>query len=308
MTFFGTSVAPKQKTRLEIPDGQGLQLCGAAISGISSLGDNSFCSLQVRLNDQRFIICNLSKYTPQCALNQSFTAVDSPVELTVVGKGQIDLTGFWDADASRSGEDSDDEEEMHNRDEEHEQQQKNGAEDGAEPDDDPEDQLQNALEKKRKTKEEGQEPVDEPEEDDHGKKKKKKKLKRKQTEEEKKRDGIIVPESKIKGRNIKGMTVKDVIIGTGKTASQGQKVAVLYEVSSPDGEQYDRNWNQKKPLNFRIGVGEVIEGVEKGVVGMKVNGERMLRIPPELGYGQKRAGPIKPNSTLCFHIKLVSVG
>ncbi|KXK00183.1 MAG: FK506-binding protein [Parcubacteria bacterium OLB19] len=67
---------------------------------------------------------------------------------------------------------------------------------------------------------------------------------------------------------------------------------------------------QKKrgePFVFKVGQGMVIEGWEQGVVGMKVGGQRILVIPPELGYGEKGIGPIPPNSTLVFSIELLEI-
>ncbi|KKR30487.1 MAG: Peptidyl-prolyl cis-trans isomerase, partial [Candidatus Woesebacteria bacterium GW2011_GWA1_39_8] len=63
-----------------------------------------------------------------------------------------------------------------------------------------------------------------------------------------------------------------------------------------------------EPFSFKVGAGEVIEGWDKGLLGMKVGGKRKLIIPSELGYGQEGAGgDIPPNSTLIFEIELLKV-
>ncbi len=55
------------------------------------------------------------------------------------------------------------------------------------------------------------------------------------------------------------------------------------------------------------GVGQVIDGWDQGVIGMKIGGQRKLKIPPELGYGSQDKGVIPPNSTLIFKVELLEV-
>jgi len=61
------------------------------------------------------------------------------------------------------------------------------------------------------------------------------------------------------------------------------------------------------PFQFVLGAGQVISGVDQGVVGMKVGGTRELVIPPNLAYGSTGNGPIPPNATIVFDLELVSV-
>jgi peptidylprolyl isomerase len=78
-------------------------------------------------------------------------------------------------------------------------------------------------------------------------------------------------------------------------------------VAYSSGEEFDASWNRGEPLSFRLGVGQVIQGWDQGVQGMKVGGRRKLVIPPDLGYGSRGAGrSIKPNETLIFVCDLVS--
>ena len=71
------------------------------------------------------------------------------------------------------------------------------------------------------------------------------------------------------------------------------------------GEEFDASYNRGEPLKFRLGVGQVIQGWDTGVQGMKVGGRRQLVIPPHLGYGDRGAGGvIKPGETLVFVVDL----
>jgi peptidylprolyl isomerase len=106
----------------------------------------------------------------------------------------------------------------------------------------------------------------------------------------------------------KALEITDVWEGDGKVASAGDTVEVHYVgVAYSTGEEFDASWNRGEPLRFRLGVGQVIQGWDEGVQGMKVGGRRKLVIPPDLGYGSRGAsGAIKPNETLIFVCDLVS--
>ncbi len=78
-------------------------------------------------------------------------------------------------------------------------------------------------------------------------------------------------------------------------------------VAYSTGEEFDASWNRGEPLQFRLGVGQVIAGWDQGVQGMKVGGRRQLIIPPDLAYGDRGAGrEIAPGETLIFVCDLVS--
>ena len=104
------------------------------------------------------------------------------------------------------------------------------------------------------------------------------------------------------------LQTKDIWEGDGKVANAGDTVRVHYVgVAFSTGEEFDASWNRGDPLEFRLGVGQVIAGWDQGVQGMKVGGRRKLVIPPDLGYGSRGAGgAIKPNETLIFVCDLVS--
>jgi len=105
------------------------------------------------------------------------------------------------------------------------------------------------------------------------------------------------------------LMVTDLVEGDGEVATAGSTVLVHYVgVAHSTGEEFDASYNRGEPLQFRLGIGQVIQGWDSGVQGMKVGGRRQLVIPPELGYGDRGAGGvIKPGETLIFVCDLVEV-
>jgi peptidylprolyl isomerase len=101
----------------------------------------------------------------------------------------------------------------------------------------------------------------------------------------------------------------DIVRGKGPAAKPGDTVLVHYAgVTFSTGEEFDASWNRGEPFPFPLGGGQVIEGWDRGIVGMKVGGRRMLTIPPELAYGAQGFPPaIGPNETLVFVVDLLEV-
>jgi len=98
-----------------------------------------------------------------------------------------------------------------------------------------------------------------------------------------------------------------------KKATTGNTVTVNYtgwianEDEAPD-RQIDSSIERHKPLEFTIGLQQVIKGFEEGVMLMSVGEKRRLIIAPELGYGERGIGLfIPPNSTLIFDIELLKI-
>jgi FKBP-type peptidyl-prolyl cis-trans isomerase len=105
-----------------------------------------------------------------------------------------------------------------------------------------------------------------------------------------------------------GLQYKDLTAGTGKEAQPRKRVRVHYTGELTDGRKFDSSRDRGEPLEFMLGVGQVIQGWDEGVSGMKEGGRRILVIPPELGYGARGAGGvIPPNATLVFDVELVEV-
>lgn len=108
---------------------------------------------------------------------------------------------------------------------------------------------------------------------------------------------------------------RDLLVGTGDDAVAGKSLTVnytgwLYNASQPDqkGARFDSSLGEgRTPFVFTLGAGQVIAGWDQGLVGMKVGGLRRLVVPPSLGYGGVRNGPIPPNATLLFEVELIAV-
>ena len=104
------------------------------------------------------------------------------------------------------------------------------------------------------------------------------------------------------------LKVETLVKGAGIQADMSKRVTVHYEGRLEDGTIFDASKPRGQPFSFTIGAGQVIEGWELGVAGMKVGEQRRLTIPPNLAYGKNGAGDvIPPNATLVFDIELLSV-
>ncbi|TSD03343.1 MAG: FKBP-type peptidyl-prolyl cis-trans isomerase 1 [Parcubacteria group bacterium Athens0714_16] len=106
---------------------------------------------------------------------------------------------------------------------------------------------------------------------------------------------------------VEGLVATDVQVGDGLVAENGMLVTVNYEGTLDDGTIFDSSYKRNQPFQFVLGAGEVIQGWDLGVKGMKVGGTRELKISPTLGYGNQELGPIPANSNLNFKVELISV-
>ena len=105
------------------------------------------------------------------------------------------------------------------------------------------------------------------------------------------------------------LVIEDIVVGDGAEAKAGDMVSTHYVgVAFSTGEEFDASWNRGAPLDFTVGIGQVIEGWDKGLLGMKVGGRRRLEIPAHLAYGDRGAGSaIAPGESLIFVVDLLGV-
>jgi len=105
-----------------------------------------------------------------------------------------------------------------------------------------------------------------------------------------------------------GLKYIDEVIGAGKTPKTGDKVKVHYTGKLEDGTKFDSSHDRNKPIEFTLGVGQVIKGWDEGLSTMKSGGKRKLIIPSEIGYGERgRGNLITPGATLYFDVELLDV-
>lgn len=104
------------------------------------------------------------------------------------------------------------------------------------------------------------------------------------------------------------LQVEDTKVGEGAEAQRGNVVTLHYTGTLSDGSKFDSSRDRGEGLTFQLGAGQVIQGWDDGVVGMRVGGTRTLVIPPEQGYGERGVpGIIPPNAALHFDVELLEV-
>ena len=111
------------------------------------------------------------------------------------------------------------------------------------------------------------------------------------------------------------LVIRDLAAGGGQMAEAGDTVVVHYtgwlfapDVGDGRGEQFDSSLDRGTPFSFELGAGQVIQGWDDGVAGMRIGGRRELIIPPELAYGSSGAGGvIPPDATLLFEVELLEL-
>ncbi len=106
-----------------------------------------------------------------------------------------------------------------------------------------------------------------------------------------------------------GVRYVDLKPGTGEEAREGKILEVHYTGWLKDGgTKFDSTQDCAKPLTLRLGAGDVIKGLDEGLVGMRVGGKRRLTVPPELGFGKEGGGErIPPDATLVYEVELLAV-
>ncbi|MGJ8593542.1 MAG: peptidylprolyl isomerase [Aquaticitalea sp.] len=103
-----------------------------------------------------------------------------------------------------------------------------------------------------------------------------------------------------------GLRYQIIQKGNGKKAEKGNMVSVHYKGQLADGTVFDSSYKRNKPLDFQVGVGQVIPGWDEGICLLNVGDKARLVIPSDLGYGAVGAGGvIPPHATLVFDVELM---
>lgn len=126
------------------------------------------------------------------------------------------------------------------------------------------------------------------------------------TMDEEELEDALIDASSVDG-TLRELVIDDVRIGSGEAVKDGDTVTVQYVGTTQDGVKFDSSYDRGIPYEFTVGDGKVIEGWDKGILGMKVGGQRILVIPAEMGYGNTQVGPISPNSPLVFSVELIAI-
>jgi len=104
------------------------------------------------------------------------------------------------------------------------------------------------------------------------------------------------------------LEIIDVTVGDGELVEAGDVISVHYQGNLLDGTLFDSSWGRGSPFTTAIGVGQVIQGWDEGMVGMREGGRRILVIPSEMAYGETGSGgTIGPNTPLVFVVDLLRV-
>ncbi len=105
-----------------------------------------------------------------------------------------------------------------------------------------------------------------------------------------------------------GLRYKMIQEGNGKKATTGATVSVHYKGQLLDGTEFDSSYKRKQPIEFAIGVGQVIAGWDEGIQLLKVGDKARFVIPSHLAYGSQGAGGvIPPDAILIFDVELMNV-
>lgn len=104
-----------------------------------------------------------------------------------------------------------------------------------------------------------------------------------------------------------GLQIQDMTVGTGLEVKVGQGLTMHYSGTLEDGTKFDSSYDRGEPFQFVLGAGQVIQGWDLGIQGMKIGGKRKLIIPPALAYGEQGRPPIIPqNATLVFEVEVLA--
>ena len=105
-----------------------------------------------------------------------------------------------------------------------------------------------------------------------------------------------------------GLRYQIIQNGNGTKAEKGKTVSVHYKGQLADGTVFDSSYKRNEPIDFPLGMGQVIAGWDEGIALLKVGDKARFVIPSHLAYGSRGAGGvIPPNATLIFDVELMDV-
>jgi FKBP-type peptidyl-prolyl cis-trans isomerase len=105
-----------------------------------------------------------------------------------------------------------------------------------------------------------------------------------------------------------GLRYKIIQKGSGTPAEKGKQISVHYKGQLADGRVFDSSYQRKEPIDFTVGIGQVIKGWDEGLQLLRVGDKARLVIPSDLAYGSQGAGGvIPPDATLIFDVELMNV-
>lgn len=119
--------------------------------------------------------------------------------------------------------------------------------------------------------------------------------------------GEAIAEASSASGSVTKLIVMDVEEGAGRDVRVGDTASVHYIGTIQDGQQFDSSYSKGEPFTFTVGAGEVIEGWDRGIVGMHEGGKRIIVVPSSMAYGSHSVGPVPAHATLIFAIELLSI-
>jgi len=121
----------------------------------------------------------------------------------------------------------------------------------------------------------------------------------------KEKPSVAIPD----GKPPKGLQQVNLVEGSGPAVKAGDTIKAHYVgLAWSTGQEFDASWDREETIEVEVGAGNVIEGWDRGLVGMKKGGRRVLVIPPGQAYGEQGQPPaIGPNETLVFVVDVVGI-
>ena len=104
-----------------------------------------------------------------------------------------------------------------------------------------------------------------------------------------------------------GVTYVDLAKGEGAAVGRGARVTLHYRLSLADGTLVADTRRDRRPLVLRLGAGQAVRGLEEGLLGMRVEGQRRIEVPAALGYGRRTLPDVPAGSDLVFVVSLLAV-